>query len=121
MKQIIFLVAMAFGVTAVSLWSHRPETLPVGWNHEPRTIPSSGAARMVLGRKISINTATFQDLQALPGIGPGRARAILEFREAYGEITRLESLLRIPGIGPKTFKDLVPWVNVSETQTPVQK
>ncbi len=55
---------------------------------------------------VRINTAGVAELTQLPGIGPARARAIVEDRAARGPYQRLEDLTRVPGIGPKTIERL---------------
>lgn len=60
--------------------------------------------------KISLNQGTAQDLESLPGIGPSKAQAIIQYREQNGPFKKVEDLLNISGIGPKVFervKDLV--------------
>jgi len=52
--------------------------------------------------RININTASPAKLAELPGIGPGRAQAIVEERERR-RFRRVEDILRVPGIGRKTF------------------
>ncbi len=49
---------------------------------------------------VMLNTATVEQLAQLPGIGLGRARAIVEDRRARGPYSRTEDLLRVRGIGP---------------------
>ncbi|MFQ6046065.1 MAG: ComEA family DNA-binding protein [Gemmatimonadales bacterium] len=68
----------------------------------------SGVPRrgVVSGRKISLNTASEEELSELPGIGPGRARAIVEDRARRGRFHTLQDLLRVPGIGPRTVERL---------------
>jgi comEA protein len=59
---------------------------------------------------ININTATAEQLDLLPGIGPAKARAIIEYRETYGRFETPEQLMEVKGIGQKTFerlKDLI--------------
>lgn len=55
---------------------------------------------------VNINRATAEELDALPGIGPAKARAIIEYRETYGPFETLEELMEVKGIGPKTFERL---------------
>lgn len=61
--------------------------------------------------KVNLNTATQQELEALPGIGPKLAQEIIKARQAK-PFTSLEDLDRIPGIGPRLLeklKDRVTW------------
>nr|WP_277621330.1 ComEA family DNA-binding protein [Thermus arciformis] len=55
---------------------------------------------------ISLNAATLEELEALPGVGPVLARRILEARP-YRQV---EDLLRVKGIGPATLERLRPYV-----------
>jgi competence protein ComEA len=59
---------------------------------------------------ININTATQEELETLPGIGPSKAAAIIEYRSTNGPFNSLEDILEVSGIGEKTldgFKDLI--------------
>ncbi len=55
---------------------------------------------------LSINQASREELEQLPNIGPARAQAIIEFREAHGGFQKPEDLLNISGIGEKTLERL---------------
>ncbi len=60
--------------------------------------------------KININTATLDELDTLPGIGPAKAKAIIEYRENTSMFYYVEDILYVSGIGEKTFeqiKDLI--------------
>ncbi|MEJ2110770.1 MAG: helix-hairpin-helix domain-containing protein [Acidobacteriota bacterium] len=54
-------------------------------------------------QKINLNTATAEQLQSLPGIGPVSAKSILEYREKVGKINRIEEIINVKGIGEKKF------------------
>ena len=55
---------------------------------------------------IDLNTATLQELDALPGIGPGRAQEILRYREEHGGFKNIEELKEVNGIGDTVFEQL---------------
>lgn len=57
---------------------------------------------------VNLNTATEEELIRLPGIGPAKAQAILRMREQRGEFKKVEDVLRVRGIGRKTFRKLQP-------------
>jgi len=68
--------------------------------------------RLVLGLPLSLDRATQTDLALLPGIGEKRAAAVVAERERAGGFERVESILRVPGIGPATLASLRPHVFV---------
>lgn len=55
---------------------------------------------------VDLNTADATMLDALPGVGPGRARAIVGFREANGPFHAVQDLARVPGFGPAALAKL---------------
>ena len=62
--------------------------------------------------RVNLNTATAQQLEALPGVGPVTAAAIVAWREEHGGFTAATELQEISGIGPKTFSKLEPHITV---------
>jgi competence protein ComEA len=62
--------------------------------------------------KVNINTASVEELQTLPGIGPTKASDIVKYRQENGLFSRVEDLLLVPGIGPKTLEDLREFITV---------
>ena len=61
---------------------------------------------------VVLNTAAFEDLRRLPGIGPKRAAAILALRTHLGRFRAVEDLLKVKGIGRATLKRLRPLVRL---------
>lgn len=66
---------------------------------------------------VNLNTASGDELERLPGIGPSRARAILELRTRLKRFARIEDLLRVKGIGRATFRRLRPLVTLEGPTT----
>ena len=62
---------------------------------------------------VDLNKAGEKQLDALPGVGPSTARAIVAWRAAHGAFAAPEDLMRVKGIGPRKFEALRPWVRVS--------
>ena len=52
---------------------------------------------------LNINTATLEQLQQLPNIGPTIAQAIINYRDSHGPFEQIEDIQNVVGIGPKTF------------------
>ena len=64
--------------------------------------------------RMNLNTASAQQLQRLPRIGPKMAERIIAYREEHGPFARASHVVRIRGIGPKTFEQLEPYLFVDE-------
>lgn len=79
---------------------------------EVRDAGTSTASSSGGGGTLDLNTATADQLDQLPGVGPVTASAILAWREEHGSFTRIEELQEVDGIGPKTFAQLAPHVHV---------
>lgn len=61
---------------------------------------------------IDVNTASEQQLDSLPGVGPSTARAIVAYRLQHGPFARVEDLLNVRGIGPAKLEALLGLVRV---------
>jgi competence protein ComEA len=60
---------------------------------------------------VNLNTATLEQLTALPGIGPKTAQLILEYRTKSGGFKKIEELMNVKGIGEKSFLKIKPLVS----------
>ncbi len=61
---------------------------------------------------VDLNTATAEELDVLPGVGPATAAAILVYREEHGRFGSVEELLEVRGIGDAKLEELRPFVTV---------
>jgi competence protein ComEA len=77
---------------------------------EPLPAASTGGGAAAPAGPLDLNLATAADLEALPGIGPATAKAILDARERIGRFRSVDDLLEVRGIGPaklEALRDLV--------------
>ena len=76
-----------------------------------RTLTPAGTAQKG-STPVNINTATAEELQTLPRIGPAMAQRIIAWREAHGGFRSVDELDAVPGIGPSMLENLRPLVMV---------
>ena len=69
------------------------------------------------GKPVNLNTASADELDKVPGIGPTAAQKIVEYRTANGPFTRIEDLLKVPGIGPTILDEIRGQVTIGEIPT----
>lgn len=55
---------------------------------------------------VNVNTATLDDLETLPGIGPVKAQAIIDYRNEHGDFESIDELENVQGIGVKTLEKI---------------
>ena len=65
-------------------------------------------------KPVNINTATLEQLQTLPGIGPVLAQRIIDHREANGPFPSAAHLIQVDGIGEKTLDTIMDYISVQE-------
>jgi competence protein ComEA len=81
-----------------------------GGGAEPAAGGAEPAAPAASTGPINVNTATQEELEALPGIGPALAARIVEHRNQHGPFASVEALVDVSGIGPAkldVIRDLV--------------
>lgn len=75
-------------------------------SHRSRHRGSPSRHKLQPGQTLDVNTATEQELVALPGVGPGLARRIVEYRAANGPFQSVDDLQNVSGIGATKFDKL---------------
>lgn len=76
------------------------------------TAPTVAGPTPKPGEPVNLNTATVEQLDALPGVGPVTAAAIVAWREAHGKFTAVDQLGDVDGIGPARLEKLRALVRV---------
>lgn len=74
----------------------------------PGGVPGGGAAAApgAATAPVQLSTATLEQLDTLPGVGPVTAQKILDYREKHGAFSSVDELDAVPGIGPKRLEQL---------------
>lgn len=80
-----------------------------------------GSAEPTAKGVVNINTATTEQLQLLPRIGPSTAERIIQFRTSNGPFKRVDELLAVRGIGEKSLANLKPYVVTDGKTTLTEK
>jgi competence protein ComEA len=108
-----------------SLQAHRPAPEPPpadsgAGGHAPGRHPFAAASARAQPpgepregpppRPVNLNTATTEQLDTLPGVGPATAERIVEHRRSQGPFLRPEDLMNVKGIGASRFEKMRPWV-----------
>lgn len=63
---------------------------------------------------VNINTASLNELDTLPGIGPTTAQRIIDYRNENGPFGSIEDIVNVSGIGPATYEELKDLITVGE-------
>ena len=64
------------------------------------------------GGLVNLNSATLEQLDSLPGVGPSTAQKIIDYRTQHGGFRSVDELMEVPGIGPAKFAELKDQVTV---------
>jgi len=100
---------------ANSSGSAKPSKAVQNKNAESAPVPSSTGAevgRLAPGQTVNINTAGPQELDALPGIGPTKAQAIIDYRNEHGPFNAIEDIQNVKGIKAGEFSKLKNYIRV---------
>jgi competence protein ComEA len=79
---------------------------------------AQAAGKAAPAGKVNVNTASVEQLAALPGIGETLAARIVEHRQKQGAFRSTSELVNVKGIGEKSFQKLQPYLTVGEAPAP---
>ncbi len=77
-------------------------------------VPGIVSTSHVNAGRVNINTATVDELDALPGIGPTTAQEIVDYRLEHGNFASIQEIRNVPGIGPATYDKIKDYITVGE-------
>ena len=72
----------------------------------------SGPQEVLVEKSINLNSATLEELDKLPGVGPTIAQRIIDYREENNGFYDIQEIMEVSGIGEKTFARLEPYIFV---------
>lgn len=105
-------LAVAFGLALVCVGSPALADPPGGRPGVTAEV-TPGASEGV----VNLNTATAEELERLPGVGPSRAEAIVRLRTRVQRFGRVEDLVRVRGIGRATLRHMRPYLTLAGPTT----
>lgn len=89
---------------------------PSVWAADSASAPSSVASASASAGVVNLNQAKADELELLPGIGPSKAKKIVEYRTQH-PFRKTEELTKVKGIGRKTFGKLRPYLTLQGPTT----
>lgn len=106
----ILLVVFTSGVLVGRLSNHNEVAITI--KSAQHSASYDGADNV--DQRLNINTASFDELQEIPGVGPALAQQIVDYREEYGDYESSEDLLNVSGIGSGKLKALLEYITVGD-------
>ena len=93
-----------------ALFLGKPDFIATPNEESPNKISTESVEKKP--RLLNINTATVEELQTLPSIGPQTASKIIQYRVEHGNYSSIEALTGVKGIGEKTLEKVKPYISV---------
>ena len=116
-KAILFLLMALLVGSGIILYQRTHPGFAPQLKLDKNDVDSLGEIQYLSGRgqeenAIDLNRATADELQLLPGVGPALSQRIVEYRAAKGEFERIEDVMQVSGIGPRTFEAIRDYLTV---------
>ena len=102
----------ALAALGILLWQQRHP--PIRVESGPLPAYAQWDARLTAAKQLDLNTATVEELERLPEVGPSLAQRIVEYRAAHGPFHLAQEIVQVPGIGPKTYEALQEYITVEK-------
>ena len=123
LEAIFLILALVFALASFSwfFWQNQRQEMQMvslsqsDVQEEEATVPENPAPGTLPGEKLNINTASAADLTRLPGIGQGRAEAIVTYRETVGTFASIEEIMHVSGIGEGIYSKLADYIVVADS------
>jgi competence protein ComEA len=96
----------------INLASRLSDQMQVYVPRKGETAPPGGATPDAATGQININTASVEELDKLPGIGPAIAKAIIDYRTTNGPFKQIEDINDVKGIGDALFEKIKAQITV---------
>jgi len=80
----------------------------------PSTSSGGASGNLKPGEKININKATAEELDGLPGIGPAKGKAIVDYRTQNGDFKTIEDIQKVKGIKAGVFSKIIDHIKVTD-------
>jgi competence protein ComEA len=79
-----------------------------------KSAPAATTEKLAPGQRLNINTASAAELDKLPGIGPAKAQAIVDYRTQNGNFKSIEDIEKVKGIKGGVFSKIKDYIKVSD-------
>lgn len=109
----VFIALFTIALTATLNLRHQSATFySLTQNTAFQDVQAQDAA--ITNGKLNVNTATAQELEMLPEIGPALSQRIVDYRTDNGYFDSVDELTEVTGIGPKSIEKIRPYVTVGD-------
>jgi len=111
---ITLLLIAVIVIGGIIVWQKYSPSDPIEITLSEETDATDGVSPQDEPQKIDINRAEAWLLEALPGIGPSKAQAIIDYREQNGGFSDVVEITEVPGIGMSMYEDIQNMITVGD-------